>query len=139
MTRVEYFRTGWEVSFVLEDSSPGIASDLVAFPHEVVLQAIPDSDDDPSFNAKIAHTLVLSTRHTVESVKVGQSSALTISFSNGSSVEFPGVAAPRDEVWTVYAPSDSDRRRQWGGGCFVQSYFGELSAAPAFIVFGTAA
>jgi hypothetical protein len=139
VTRVEYLRTAWEVSFTLEDSSLGVASGLVPFPHEVVLQATSDCDDDLSSDAKIAHTLVSSTTHRVESVKVGASSTLTISFSNGAVIQFSGVVNPIDEVWNVYAPSDSNRRRQWGGGSFVQSYFGELSADPAFIAFGTAA
>jgi len=134
--RVEYFRNGWEVSFSLKDSSPAAILGLVAFPHEVVLQAT--SNDGIPSDAETARVLVSCTEHTVQSVSVGESASLTISFSNGATAQFPGVAGPVDEVWSVYSSAYANRRRKFGEDCFMQSYFGELSADNSFIAFSTA-
>ena len=133
---MEYLRTAWEIELSLPASGAAVSSGFLKELDEVVLQAESDDSGELQSEAELARTLVLSTSCTVQSVEVDNSSNLAITFSDGATVQFPGVAGPVDEVWSIYTPIDSGRRRQFGEPAFVQSYFGELSIDPEFAAFG---
>jgi hypothetical protein len=134
--RFEYYRTGWEVVFSLPESSRAVAAGLVLHPHEVALSA--EAGEALELNGRLARTLVLSTMHTVQAIEVDSASNLTMTFTNGTSVFFPGTSGPVDEVWCVYKAPDSGRKRCFGEPSFLQSYFGQLSIDPEFAAFGAA-
>lgn len=136
ITRMEYFRTGWEIEFSLPENAVAVSSGFLNELDDVVLQAEADSNSELKSDAELASTLVLSTSCTVRAVEVDNSSNLEITFSNGAKVRFPGTAGPVDEVWSVYTPLNVGRRRQFGEPAFVQSYFGDLGIDPAFAAFG---
>ena len=136
ITRVEYLRNAWEVSFSLGENSAAVSSGFLAELNDVVLNAEADPDSNLQSDAELAKALVLATSCTVQCVEVDNSSNLTFVFGNGAKAKFPGVAGPVDEVWSIYTPLATGRRRQFGEPVFVQSYFGDLSIDPVFAAFG---
>ncbi len=136
ITRVEYLRTFWEIEFSLPQKGAAVSSGFLSELDQVVLEAEGDFNCTVRSDAELARKLVLSTSCTIRSIEVDRFSNLTLVFSNGTSVQFPGVSGPIDEVWSIYTPLNSARRRQFGEPAFVQSYFGDLTIDPAFAAFG---
>ena len=125
ITRIEYIRTAWEIDFCLSRSE--FAEQLGISISEVTLQAEAWLDTSIEADASIAKLLVECTAHIVEAIQVeSDTSDVSVLFTNGVSVTFPGRAGPVDEVWTFFVPSETGLRRRFGEACLAQSYFGDL-------------
>ena len=136
ITRMEFVRTGWELEFGLPEDKIAVSGDVLAPSEDIILAAEADPNSEVEADAEIARILVLATAQTVESVAVDADANLSLSFSHGLAVQFPGKAGPVDEVWYFYASSGA--RRLVGEPSLAMSYFGELRFEPRLLKYGRA-
>lgn len=136
ITRVEFARTGWELEFGLPEYEFANSSKALAPSEDIVLAAEADPNSDVEADAETARILVLATAQTIESVAVDANANLSLLFTQGLEVRFPGSAGPVDEVWYFYV--SSGLRRRAGEPSLAMSYFGEVSFDPRLLTHGEA-
>jgi len=151
ISRIEYFRTRWEISFSIADERQPLFSEFLEHPFEVCLEASEISPPDLNkWQQALASTptdvVALSDRHdaiaalvlfnavaySVVGVEMRQDSTIEIQFDGARKLLVAGICPPIDEVWTL-APQSYGSKRAFGGPAFVQSYFGDLTADPRLL------
>lgn len=140
ITQFAFFRTAWTITFTLSESSPIITGGLIAHPYELRIDAATNSESPVEADANIAKQLVLCTLQQITRVDISdENKDITFYFCGGTTISFPGVADPNDEVWTLYDPyqCNNTSHRSFGEHAFVQSYFGDLFVDHSFLKIGS--
>jgi len=140
ITQFSFFRTAWTITFALSESSPAVTAGLVEHPYELRIDAATNAQSPVEVDAGIAKQLVLCTLLQITRVDIyNENKDITFEFSDGTTISFPGVADPNDEVWTLYDPykCKNSSHRAFGEHAFVQSYFGDLFVDQSFLKIGS--
>jgi hypothetical protein len=140
ITQFAFFRTAWTITFTLSESSPVITAGLIEHPYELRIDAATNAESPVETDADIAKQLVLCTLLKITRVDISnENKDITFEFSDGTTISFPGVADPIDEVWTLYDPyqCNNTSHRAFGEHAFVQSYFGDLFVDQSFLRIGS--